>query len=424
MSTTIAKACLPLALLLLAGIAPAQQFRPKTITFAGYSVSREELLKASGLPSSGQFTQTDMQAAAQRLSETGLFENVRFSFDGQELRYELKPASNTLPAAFANFPWWDSKALETALEGRVQLFHGSVAPDSGLQAQIIQALTAMLAEKQIEASVSAIQKVDLAIGRAKAVEFRIDKPAVQVGAISFSGATPQWTEQLAGVVNAEGGRDFEEAETPAELMDAVAHVYRKRGFLDETAGVKRQTPLLDAGKVLVPVEVSITEGEQYHLGGFTLAGSVLVSQEEFDKGAKLKAGDVVDEDKLHATMKSLSRPYISRGYLHAKIAATPALDREKHIADYAISVVPGDVYTMGNLTVRGVDDNLKALVLKTWSMKAGDPFDGNYATNFLTSNKNALHALDGFSGVYKQIEHLDTHVVDLEFTLSKVQQRT
>jgi len=120
----------------------AQTYHAKSITFAGDSTANtSELLAASGLSANAQLTQADMQAAAQRLSDTGLFSDVRFSFDGQDLRYDLKTASNKFPAHFVNFPWWNEQQILSQLESRILLFHGSLAPESGMQQKVIEALT-------------------------------------------------------------------------------------------------------------------------------------------------------------------------------------------------------------------------------------------------------------------------------------------
>lgn len=74
---------------------------------------------------------------------------------------------------------------------------------------------------------------------------------------------------------------------------------------------------------------------------------------------------------------------------------------------------------MGRLDVLNLDDQRKTLFLKTWKLNEGDPFDASYTTNFLKEHASALHPLDGYSATYKQIEHLDNHIVDLVVTFRK-----
>lgn len=146
---------------------------------------------------------------------------------------------------------------------------------------------------------------------------------------------------------------------------------------------------------------------------------MLTSEADFQKLAQLKPGDVVAEDKLHLTMQLLGGPYLKQGYLHAKVNATPQFNRTQQTVDYTISVVPGEAYHMGTLTVQNLDDQRKELFLKTWKQHEGDPFDSTYVSSFLKANASALHGLDGYSASYKQIEHLDSHIVDLVITFRK-----
>src|SRR5215469_7745835 len=98
----------------------AQKLTVGKITFVGYpAASDTELLAASGLKPGGSFDQPEIQAAAQKLSDTGLFGDVRFALDGSNLTFTLTPAEGAVPVQFVNFPWWDRKTLITALAARV-----------------------------------------------------------------------------------------------------------------------------------------------------------------------------------------------------------------------------------------------------------------------------------------------------------------
>ena len=96
----------------------------------------KELMDAAGLKPGVVITPADMDAAADQLSQTGMFSEVKFRFQGNELHFDLKPAEGLGAASFENFPWWDGKTLTELVEAKIPLFHGLVAPDSGLEQQI------------------------------------------------------------------------------------------------------------------------------------------------------------------------------------------------------------------------------------------------------------------------------------------------
>ena len=174
--------------LLFVPVLAAQKFVAQKITFFGYPAATDaELMSAAGLRAGVALGQPEIQAAAQKLSDTGLFSNIQFAFDGSELKFTLQPASGAVPALFANFPWWDNKTLAAAVAARVPLFHGTVIPESGMQQQIEAALTALVAEKVVQAKVKSHPHSDS--GKLVGVAFEIESPPVQVAEVRFAGAS-------------------------------------------------------------------------------------------------------------------------------------------------------------------------------------------------------------------------------------------
>jgi outer membrane protein assembly factor BamA len=394
----------------------AQKYMPKQITFSGYSdASQAELLAATGLKPGVPIGQPEIQAAAQKLSDTGLFSDIRFSFDGVDLNYALKPATGAEPALYENFPWWQSQALTAAIAAKVPLFHGLVIPESGLQSQVVAALTALLQQKGVSATVIAMPRNNLA-GQAVGTEFRIESPPVQVGEVKFEGASPAWMAPLAAIQKAAVGQDVG-SDTESQLTAAVDAIYRRKGYLDiSLSHFAYGQPQLIGGKVLVPVSAALDEGAQYHLSGLKLSGDVWMSPEDFAKNARIHAGDIADEDLLRQTLAMIAQPYKAKGYLTARISAKPSFDHTNHTVDYSVTVTPGPVFHMGKLTLLNLDPERQAQVMQYWTMHTGDVFDATYPPAFLNRNRNNLHALDSWSADYKQYANLDTHVVDLVIT--------
>ena len=401
--------------LALAQPAVAQQYIPKQIAFSGTTAAQSELLTVSDLKPGTTLTQQDMQAAAQKLMDTGAFSDVRFAFDGAQLLYTLKPAE-LQPVSYLNFPWWERDALNAAVAAKVPLFHAAVAPESPMQQAVAEALEALLAGKGVTAKVSAVPVMDLAGGAVKGVQYRIDSPAVQVGTLTFSGANPAWNPTLDAIAKAAAGQNFDGA-TEETLLKALTAVYHRQGYLKmQMTGFAHGEPQVVGGKVLVPLKATLVDGPLYHVGSLQLSGDVLMKPEEFGRSAQLHAGDAANEDQLRATMAALATPYRQHGYLRAKIDAEPQFDDAAHTVNYTISVQPGPVFTMGELKLFNVNDEQKAEVLRYWPLHTGDVYDATVALNFLLKNKNNLPSLRGWSGTWKAFEHEDTHVVNLEVT--------
>lgn len=395
----------------------AQQFLPKKIAFAGTTLDQTALLGACGMKPGVTIGPTEIRAAAQKLIDTGLFSNVQYTFDGQTLLYQLTPATGLEPVVYANFPWWDAAGLNKAVAAKVPLFHGEVPAESGLQQQVVDALTGLLADRGVQqATVTAIPKVDEATGKTTGVEFEISSPPVQVGDVTLSGVDAGFAAPVDAIEKAAAGQDFGEA-TQATLAVALNAIYHRQGYLSESlTGFAHGQPQLSGGKVLVPITASIVPGAQYRVGSITLPGGTLLSAADLDKIAQLHAGDIANEDLLRGTLARIAQAYKANGYMNAQVQAPPELDAAAHTVNYAIAVDPGPLFHMGLLTLVGVNDEQRNEILRIWPLHPGDVYNEIEVASFLLRHRNELHSLDGWSASYRQYAHLDTNIVDLTVT--------
>jgi outer membrane protein assembly factor BamA len=396
--------------------AVAQNYIPKKITFSGTNMSQSGLLAVSGLKPGEAVGQQDIQAAAQRLIDTGLFSDVHFSFNGLELNYALKAMDGLQPVSYANFPWWDDAALTAAVAAKVPLFRGAIPAQSPMQQEVAAALTELLAEKGVTAKVTGVPRESLGAGNGSGIEYYIDAPPVQVGSFHLSGVSADWAEPVLAVQKAAVGQDFGPA-TEAALEAALRAIYHRQGYLQMAlVGFSHQTPEVADGKVMVPVSATIEQGPQYRVRSLHFAGDSVLRADEFSRIAKLHLADIANEDLLHGTLAEMETAYRRKGYLRAKLDATPSFNAMTRTVDYTINVQPGPVFTMGTLGLVDVSDQQKAEILKAWPLPEGAGYDPILVSQFLMKYKNQLHSLDGWSASYKAFEHEDSHVIDLVVT--------
>jgi outer membrane protein insertion porin family len=405
---------------MLVSSAVAQKSVPEKITFSGTAIPQRDLLAVTGLKPGVAVAQSDVQAAAQKLADTGMFSSVQFSFDGVDLDYQLKPANGMEPVSYANFPWWDEKTLTAAVAAKVPLFHGEVPPESAMQQHVAAALTALLAEKGVTATVSGVPKKDSGAGgagnRGDGIEYHIDAPPVEVGSVHLSDVSAAWAEPVLAIQKAEVGQDFDPA-TEATLATALGTIYHRQGYLQVAlTRYAHGEPQLVDGKVMVPVSAVVVEGPQYRVREMEFAGDSVMTPEQFAKLAQLHMSDIANEELLHATLAEMAQAYKSHGYLHAKVDATPKLDSATRTVDYVFSVAPGPVFTMGTLGLVNASDVQRAEVMKVWPLREGDVYNAVLAEQFLVKYRNQLPSLEGWSASVKGYEHEDSHVVDLVVT--------
>ncbi len=355
--------------------AGAQNYPADKIVFSGSSLSQGELLRFTGLQP-GQVTRAAMQAAADRLTGTGLFFNVKYSVDGGTLMFALEPSPGVVPVEYDNFPWWDDKALNTAVAAQVPLFHGALDPRGTMRDEVTAALVSLLAAKDVRGATVAAAPVSDADGTPVAIRYHIDTPAVVIAAFHIDGYSGVWTQPVEAVERSAFREKIDRA-TRAMLADEVRAAYGKLGFVDMrmTEPVWGQ-PRMVNGEVAVPLTASIqSEGGEYHVAAIHVNGDLFMTQEQFAQSAKLHPGDVADEVLWKQTQEMVEAPYRTRGYLKAKMDAQAVLDRAQHTVDYTITIEPGADYRMGRLTLVNLNDRQRAELMPYWLLHKGDVFN-------------------------------------------------
>jgi outer membrane protein assembly factor BamA len=397
----------------------AQTLNVTTITFSGDTISSADLQAASGLKP-GQLDAAQVQAAAQRLNNSGLFSHIDFAVRGAVLQFQLTPATGRLPVRFENFPWWTDNALIETVHAALPLFHGSVIPGTGLDQQVADTLTGLLAKQQVTASVESHPEIAQGAAGPTAVRYRIATPGIMVGTVTLNGESEAMSTELAPIAKAASGEPYDAYVTPDLLQQAIRSVYGNHGYLDAAISrVAHGEPSADASGFAVPMALQIVEGAQYRLETMRFGHPLLLSEAEFQAKSSLHAGDVANQELLRRSLLLIGIPYRKQGYLDAKIMGTPSLDTAAKKVSYTIQVEPGAIYHFGKLSLVNVTDAQSEAFLKSWKVQAGDVYDATYPPGFLTANAKSLHAWEGYGATYREIRHLDTHIVDLEVTCLK-----
>jgi outer membrane protein insertion porin family len=411
-----------MALAVCASAAWPQTFVPGKITFSGSELSQAELLAYTGLHPGEAITRDQMQAASDKLTGTGLFTDVRFSFDGSELSFALNPSVAVVPVRYDNFPWWDDATLNSAVATKVPLFHGSLDPGGPMREQVIAVLTSLLAAKGVEGAAIGTSPIADANGDQVAIAYRIDAPAVVVEPVRIEGYSGVWTQPLQSVEKAIDGQPFD-ASMRDKVTAAVRAVYDGRGFLGMTmTDPAWGEPRLMGVRILVPLKVAITSegGGQFRVSGLHLEGDLFMTDEQFAQRSKLHVGDVANPGFWKQTQEMIAAPYKTHGYIEAKIDAVPALDRTKHTVDYTIKVEPGAVYRIGKLTVANLSEAQKAEVLPYWKMREGDVFNASLIPQFMEDYHRLrapeLQSIRGWSFHAKWTADKSAHTVDVLLT--------
>ena len=401
-----------------------QSIQPQSIRFAGTSeYSDADLLSAADLKPGVDLTYEEINIRAQKLIDSGVFSAVAFKFDGQDLTFQLTPASGLVPVRLQNLPIAGGKALDQKLHAQFPLYHGLVPEQGGLTESVRGALEEMLAAQGIKATVAAMPVRNRSTDKAEGVNFSITAPTVVVGEIRTEGTIVMLDPKASAILARFPGTPYDAEESIHQIETDLGAYYKDQGYLEPAihanAGVKA---VLSSNAIRVPLRVSILPGAQFKLSGVQLAPGLLVTQAEFDHQSGVHIGDFADDSSLRQNWKFIEHQYHNRGYIKAKVEPSPTVDHAGKTVSYVISVDPGPVYTMGALTIDNVTDELRAAILAAWKMSAGSIFNEDSILSFFATHGVNPALEQVFSGVncrYFMHPNDNTHVVDLTLVLEQ-----
>ena len=400
----------------------AQSYAPKNVIFKGETgYTPAELLAAAGIKKGAALTVADMNAHTKQLMDTGLFQDVSFTFNGQDLVYQIVPATVLVPIEFENLPLANGPELDARLRAHFPLYRGKVPVDGGFVDDLRKELETALHDEGIEAHLTAAPFTDQKLVTITAETFTISSPDVSIGAIQLDGASGELAPLAAKAAARVTGAAYSNQGSLNQIETALNNFYGERGYLGAsfhiTQGAK---PVVDAAGIHVPFTVAVTEGAPYKLTAVTLAPDFPITQDAFNKQSGLRTGEVVSLLKLRDSWEFLTHQYRNKGYMRAQIHAEPIFDRAAGTVSYTVTATPGPVFTMGALRVVNVPAELHDPLLAAWKIPAGGVFNESMVRNLAASSNlpPELKRVLSVADIHSTLKlHEDIHTVDVELTL-------
>lgn len=405
----------------------AQKFTPKTIQFQGApDYSNDELLSAAGLKAGQTLSSDDMQQRMNALSQTGLFDGVKFTFNGQDLVFQLKPAAQLYSVRLDNMPLTPGPDLDAKIRAKLPLYHGKVPTEGTLLDGVQAVLVEQLAAIGIKATITSAPYSTLGAREASAIAFHVSTPQILIGEI-LPGAAPQLTPKAQEVLASLTSKPFSTEDSAAGIAKDLREIYQGMGYLDVKADATKQPNLSIApDSVQVSFRYSLDPGTLYKVTSIQLAPDMLVSQADFDKQSHVHPGDPADAEHIAWNWHFIERQYHNRGYARARITPTATLDHAQHTVSYALAAEPGEVYKMGKISVENVSDEIRAMMLAAWKLPAGAIFNESALFSYYAIDATNTHAdprlfklFQSVNCKYTLIVNDDTKTVDVALRLEK-----
>lgn len=383
----------------------ADHFNLARIVVTGSQRYREDdVVRATGLAVSTQVTADDLQNAANRLGNSGAFASVQFLFKpvvggkGVEADFQVTDAEKYLPAVFENFVWFSDQELQAAVHQAVPLFKGELPSSGSMSDDVSVALAKFLASKGLPSEISYIMSANFG-GPPTAYKFKVAGANLKIRDVVLTNATHLAPEQLAKAVEPLKGTEYLRSDVAVVLEKNLSPIYQQRGYLK--FAINDIKPKVD-DKSQVTIETTLSEGEQYRLGGVSWSGNTLISSDELAKRITLKPGSPVDALQLDRDLSQVRKLYGKFGREAVIIKPVPAFVNDT--VNYAFQVTEGDLYHMGKLEIQGVEPEQAHKLEQIWKLAEGAPYDATYVHEFIA---NTVVKVPGHKWTWKMLEQID-----------------
>jgi outer membrane protein insertion porin family len=375
------------------------------------SLSEPQVAALSGLTKGAQVGKDDLQTAADKLVQTGLFAKVKYNFqsrtDGVAVIFHVEEAPR-IPAYFDNLPWFADSELNDAIRAKLPFYDGTLPEAGAVVDQAAEALGQFLVTHGLQAAVEHQVSAN-PIGDGSVQLFKINAEALHIAGVEFGdpalNASPAVRQELPELL----GKPYSRTAIDMFLTEQIRPTFLQKGFLRAKLGPPEVRLSGNPNKKLpeqIPVFVPIKPGAVYHWKGVEWTGNNVLSTTTLTNSVGLKSGDVADGMAIEAGWDHVREEYGRRGYMQAKVEPMATYDDAAHTIAYHARVDEGKPFHFGSMTITGLSISAERHLRDAWPIPQGQLFDKAKYEEFLT--KLQAHSTEIFKDLpihYDEVGH-------------------
>ena len=374
------------------GNKPVETVKLAKIDFIGLShYTADAALSVSGLAAGATLSLDDIEAGAQKLSDSGWFKKLGYRLKGPASALVLtftveEETAVNIPVVFDNFAWFADDELQDIIRKNGVLGFDGTVPESGRAPEIIaQTLQELLAKNRLPGRV-VYETLAGAGGENARILYSVKDISLRVCGLAFPGALVLTENELTRAAYELVGQDYSRYAAQVFAQYKLRPLYRQRGYwrakfaLPTAQLVKDDKTCANGVRLATPV----TEGAQYRWNTTTWVNATAYDAPALDAAWGLPTGEVADETKLDKGLRALNELYQRKGYLDLGVRSEPLFDDAAQRLGWRLTLEEGPQFKMGRLTINGLPPAETQDLQKLWQLKEGDIFDAGYAQSFVT----------------------------------------
>jgi outer membrane protein assembly factor BamA len=377
----------------------------------------EEVIAATGLQVGQTVSEDDFKKAASILGETGAFGDVHYSFqysgEGTKLELQVQDAERFVPARFDNLVWFSDQQLFDQIHAQVPLFQGQLPVGGDLADEVSNALQGLLIARNLQGRADYLRSAH-EDGPIEAFVFTVTGPQIHVRNIVFAGAGASELPLLEAAAGKLQDHNFSRSILRAQEDKDFLPVYLERGYLKATFGDAQAKVIQDSPQeTTVDVTIPAVPGRQYKLTALDLTGNKSFPTDRLRPLIHTQLNQPANAVQLDTDIEAIKKLYGTRGYMATSIQPDPAVDDADSTVKYVLRIQEGDVYSMGDLEIRGLDARMTARLQDDWKLRAGDPYESSYPKKFLEQADKDISLLSDWNASVRESLNPQEKTVDV-----------
>jgi len=369
----------------------------------------EAIAAATGLQIGAAVGEDDFKRAARHLGDTGAFSDISYTYSyssaGTKLEFRVTDTDKFVRARFEDFVWFSDAEMLGRIREHVPLFDGSLPVFGRMADEVSDVLQAMLVENAIPGHVNYVRmgKQD---GPVESIDYSVTEVLIRVRNIEFTGVDAANLPELENAAQRFSGRAYSRSRLDEFVKLELLPVYHARGYLKAACGepqpkvVKLPAAEITAGDIsngprnqtIVDITFAVAPGQQYRLQGLEWSGNHEFPSETLAKMVHAEPGLPANTVRLAEDLQQVQKLYGSHGFVAASIKADAQYDEAAATVTIRLDVKENDVYHMGDLEFRGLDNSLTAKLRAAWKLRPGDVYDSAYLDTYLPEARKLLPA--------------------------------
>jgi len=359
-----------------AGGAPLREVRAE-----GAKVLNEaQIVSLAGLQPGSQVGKDDLQAAADRLIQSGLFAKVNFNFltrGGAVFVIYHVEESPRLPVYFDNMPWFADSELVDAIRKTFPYFDGTLPEAGSAVDRAADAVKELLSSHGLQADVEHAV-IPNPVGEGNVQEFRIEGAPPQIATIEFSDPSLLASKAVQQHLSEIRGKAYSRMAIDLFLTEAIRPFYLQQGYLRVKFGPPEVRLTGNPNQKFpekIPVYVPVVPGAVFRWKEVHWTGNSVLS--EFTLGGLLgaKSGDIANGMQMEEGWDRIREEYGHHGYLDAKLDPVATYDEQAHTVSYAVGIQEGIQYNFGKIVLTGLSLAAERKLYAAWPIASSNLFD-------------------------------------------------